>query len=317
MNSKVMLMAAFAVCACANLEQEIVPESGEMVELSFRIPGHSQTKVSGTLVEDKVNDLQVFVFGQDGQLHAYGHSKSDEVTMTCSTGEKHIAALVNAPALDSVSDEATLKELVSSFSDNSTENFVMTGIEDMTIDKTGEVVIPVERLVSKVLLKSVTNDFSFVQHQSMDLEIKSIFLTNAATDRKYLSDSSPSGWYNKDISDMSQIIEQSGDMMYDSFEPVTIEYGTTYESGRYLYCYPNPLDDGMDPTYLVVEAVLDGAVYYYPVALPKMESNKCYSVSLTVCRPGSSTPDIPVEKQDASFSVEVKPWTYVSVSDKI
>ena len=40
-----------------------------------------------------------------------------------------------------------------------------------------------------------------------------------------------------------------------------------------------------------------------------MESNKCYSVALTVCRPGSSSPDIPVEKFDALFDVEVLPWS--------
>jgi hypothetical protein len=31
-------------------------------------------------------------------------------------------------------------------------------------------------------------------------------------------------------------------------------------------------------------------------------------VSLTVCRPGSSSPDVPVEKRDVLFDVQVKPW---------
>ena len=317
MNSKLMLVAAIAICGCARMEQGTAPVSGEMVELSFRVPSQKMTKVSGTVAEDIVNDLQVFVFGLDGQLHAYGHAQSDELTMTCSTGDKHVAALVNAPLADTIADEVTLRNLLSSFSDNSTENFVMSGIKDMLIDKTGEITIPVDRLVSKVVLNSIKNDFEFVQHQKMDFEIKSIFLTNAAKDRKYFSSSRPSGWYNKDISDMSELISQAGAMMYDAFEPVTLEYGSTREFGRYLYCYPNPLEDGMDPTCLVIEAELDGNLYYYPVKLPSMESNKCYSVTLTICRPGSVTPDEPVEKEDAYFNVEVKPWTYESISDTI
>ena len=317
MNSKLMLVAALAVCGCASMEQETAPVSGEMVELSFRVPSQNMTRVIGNVPEDEVHDLQVFVFGLDGQLHAYGHALSDQLTMTCSTGDKHVAALVNAPLVNTVADEATLRGLVSSFSDNSKDGFVMSGIEEMVIDKTSEVTIPVSRLVSKVVLSSIKNDFEFIQHQSMNFEIKSIFLTNAAKDRKYFSQSAPSEWYNKDISDMAQLISQAGILMYDSFEPVKLEYGGTYESGRFLYCYPNPLEEGMEPTCLVVEAELEGNIYYYPVRLPSMESNKCYSVALTICRPGSLTPDEPVEKQEAIFNVEVKPWTYVSISDTI
>ena len=39
-----------------------------------------------------------------------------------------------------------------------------------------------------------------------------------------------------------------------------------------------------------------------------MESNKRYSVSLTVTMPGSLTPDVPVQKEDAVFSVIVSDW---------
>ena len=74
---------------------------------------------------------------------------------------------------------------------------------------------------------------------------------------------------------------------------------------------------GAAPTYLVVEAILEGKLCYYPVKLPPMESNKCYNVSLTVCRPGSSTPDVPVDTEEAVFKVDVQQWTNVPVSDTI
>ena len=309
MNSKVMMMAALALCGCAGLEEGNSSLEGEMVELSFSVPCQKATKVSGSVAEDVVKDLQIFVFGQDGMLHGYGHAETDELTLTCSTGDKHIAAVVNAPSLSSVTDESTLKSLVSAFSDNSVGRFVMAGSVAKTVRKGDKITVPVSRLVSKVVLNIVKNDFELQQHRDLDFKVKSVFLTNAAKDRKYLSASSPTQWYNKGVSDMSQIIAQAGAMMYEDLGSAKVAYGTTFQSDHFLYCYPNPKSDGAAPTYLVVEALLGQTLYYYPVALPAMESNKCYSVALTVCRPGSSSPDVPVEKFDALFDVQVLPWS--------
>ena len=317
MNSKVMLMAAIAICGCARMEEHVAPASEEMVELSFRIPSQQMTKATGEVPEDVVKDLQIFVFGQDGQLHAYGHEQADRLTLTCSTGKKRVAALVNAPSASYVYDESSLMNLVSLFTNNSLESFVMSGIENKTIDKTGEVILPVSRLVSKVVLTSVKNDFEYIQHREMNFAIKSIFLTNAAKDRNYLSASDPTMWYNKGVSDMAEIIAQSGTMMYDTFQPALISYGETYQSGRFLYCYPNPKPEDLGNTYLVVEAILEGNLCYYPVKLPAMESNKCYNVALTIRRPGSATPDVPVDTESAVFKVDIQSWTYVDVPEII
>lgn len=318
MNSKVMIMSALVMCGCSKMSERVPSMEQDVVELSFSVPSQGNTKVSGTVDEESVEDLQIFVFGSDGQLQAYGHSESDQLTLTCSTGEKRIAALVNSPQQTTIKNENELQGLVSSFSDNSLGRFVMTGIDDKEVTKTESVIIPVSRLVSKVVLANVKNDFIMEQHQEMDFSIKSVFLTNAAKDRKYMSASTPSGLYNSGVSDMDEIIAQAGNMMYESLGSQTISYGETYQSGNYLYCYPNPHSDSATSTYLVVEATLGQALYYYPVKLPPMESNKCYNVSLTVCRPGSSTPDTPVETANAVFEVEVQPWAgNIAVDDTI
>ena len=62
------------------------------------------------------------------------------------------------------------------------------------------------------------------------------------------------------------------------------------------------------PAYMVIHTRLGATEYYYTVELPQMESNKCYNVSLTVTMPGSMTPDVPVQKEDAVFSVVVSDW---------
>ena len=309
MNSKVMMMAALAICGCARMEEGTVPSDSEMVELSFHVPCQKTTKVSGSVVEDAVEDLQIFVFGLNGQLQAYGHAEDDELTLTCTTGDKRVAAIVNAPLVGSnVTDETSLNALSSSFSENAVSRFVMSGMETKKIESTGTVTVPVSRLVSKVVLTGVKNNFELDQHKGLDFKIKSAFLINTPKDRKFFSVSSPTGWINKGVSDISQIISSSGTMMYQALNSDKVAHGSTYAPDCSLYCYPNPLTSGMTPTYLVVEATLGNALYYYPVDLPAMEANKCYNVALTVCRPGSSSPDVPVEKRDVLFDVQVKPW---------
>jgi hypothetical protein len=318
MNSKFLMMAALAVCGCANVSEEIPAAKEEMVELNFSVPCRGLTKLTGNLDEDTVEDLQIFVFGKDGQLQAYGHAESDEVTLTCSTGEKRIAAIVNAPQASQISNETQLKELVSSFSDNDVERYVMAGIEDKVIEKTGDVTIPVSRLICKVALKGVTNAFELPQHQALGFAVKSIFLTNAAEDRTYFSQSDPKGWRNKGVSNMGQIMAASGNLLHASIGAAKVQYGETFNCQDYLYCYPNPLKEGMEPTYLVIETILGTSTYFYPVALPSMQSNKCYNVSLTVCKPGSSSPDVPVQMADLKFEVDVQPWAEnVSVDETI
>ena len=152
MNSKVMMMAALAVCGCARMEEGAVPSDSEMVELSFHVPCQRTTKVSGSVVEDAVDDLQIFVFGLNGQLQAYGHAEGDELTLTCTTGDKRVAAIVNAPLVgNNVTDETSLNALSSSFSENAVSRFVMSGMETKKIESTGTVTVPVSRLVSKVV----------------------------------------------------------------------------------------------------------------------------------------------------------------------
>ena len=100
----------------------------------------------------------------------------------------------------------------------------------------------------------------------------------------------------------------SGELLYDNLGGLSVGQGETADLGNFLYCYPNILADPAKPAYMVVQARLGDGIYYYSVALPAMESNKCYNVSLTVTMPGTLTPDVPVKKEDALFSVSVGEW---------
>ena len=291
------VLAAVVCCACSKGVTGSSDVKDEVVELNFSVPV-AATKVSGSVVENEVESLQVFVFGADGQVQSSGIANENSLTLTCTTGEKRVAAVVNSPELEGIDNLTELNASMSDFEDNSVGSFVMTGVDDLTLQSSGPVEIVVSRLVSKVTLSSVTRDFKLSQHQNMDFELLSVSMTNVPEEV---------GYFQAQQSD-KLITGGIGDLLYDDLG-VSVAQGETAEVGNFLYCYPNMLEDTDKPAYLVVETRLGDGVYYYSVEIPEMESNKCYNVALTVTMPGTLTPDIPVKKEDAEFSVIVSDWS--------
>ena len=308
MKKSFFVLAALAFCACSkSVENYSSEKDGEVVELNFSVPVKA-TKASGNVAEDAVERLQVFVFGKDGQVQSSGISEENSLKLTCTTGEKQIAAVVNASPLSGVNTLEQLQTKMSDFGDNTLGGFVMSGLKPETLTASGSVTVPVSRLVSKVKLSSVTNSFLLSQHQAMDFRLVSVFLTNAPEQTGYFYASQSNQMINDGVSDIDDIIADSGDLLYDELGDVAVAMGKTTEVDNFLYCYPNMKSVAGKPAYLVVQTRLGNGIYYYSVELPKMESNKCYSVSLTVTMPGSLTPDVPVKKEDAVFSVSVTDW---------
>lgn len=290
------VLAAVVCCACSKGVTGSSDVKDEVVELNFSVP-IAATKVSGSVVENEVESLQVFVFGTDGQVQSSGIANENSLTLTCTTGEKRVAAVVNSPELEGIDNLNELNAAMSDFDDNSVGKFVMTGADDMTLQSSGPVEVVVSRLVSKVTLSSVTRNFKLSQHQNMDFELLSVFLTNVPEEIGYFQ-----------AQQSSQLINMGeGDLLYDDLD-IPVSQGATEQVGNFLYCYPNMLEDTDKPAYLVLKTRLGEGVYYYSVEIPEMESNKCYNVSLTVTMPGTLTPDVPVEKTDAQFSVVVSDW---------
>lgn len=302
-----LVLAVVACCACSKGVTSSFDEKGEIVELNFSVPV-AATKVSGVVSESDVESLQVFVFGADGQVQSSGIANENSLTLTCSTGDKQIAAIVNSPEIEGVNKLDDLNTLMSSFSNNEVGNFVMSGNENKTLLSSGPVEITVSRLVSKVSLISVTRDFKLQQHKNMDFELISAFMTNVPEMLGYFNAQQSDELINDGETEIDEIISASGRLLYDNLN-IPIAQGASVDVGNYLYCYPNVLDDTSKPAYLVVQTRLGDGIYYYSVELPKMESNKCYNVSLTVTMPGSLTPNVPVQKEDAVFSVSVSDWS--------
>jgi hypothetical protein len=308
MRKSFFVLAAVACCACSKgvVEPSVMKE--EKVELKFSVPV-TASKMSGPVVEDAVENLQVFVFGENGEIQSAGMAEGSTLSMTCTTGDKDIAVVVNSSPISNVYDYEGLMGYMSDFSDNAPGRFVMTGCCSKYLDASGTIEIPVSRRVSKVVLSSVTRAFTMEQHKNMDFELMSVFLTNVPNRCGFFQELQSDELINEGESDMDAIIEASGELLYDDLGNLPIEQDEMVDVGNFLYCYPNFHEDGsIALPYLVVQARLGDGVYFYSVELPGMKCNKCYNVSLTVTMPGSLTPDLPVKKEEASFSVVVSDW---------
>lgn len=312
-----LFFAAFAALALASCNEASVeaPVTDEMVELEVNVPV-AQTRLTGTpAAEDAVSNLQVFVFDHaTGGLEAYGNQDNTKsLKLICLPGDKDIVALVNAPSCASVSNLSGLDSMTSSLKDNAAGKLVMSGRTRKTLSANDKsATIDVSRIAAKVTLLSVKNNMALKVNQDKEFVVTGVYLINVAGDRKYLSDSEPAldKWYHK----MKYESANTLSFLYDAPE-ASVKYGATYSSQHHFYCYPNHTSADANEgawtprkTRLVVEATLGGETCYYPVTLADVAQNTAYTVTLTVTRPGSPSPDIPVSTEEATFTINVKDW---------
>ena len=295
-----------------------VPVDGKRTELTVGIATEMTRSTTITADDEvKVNNLQVFVFRGDA-LDAYGVAdNASSVTVSCTKGDREVYAVVNAPDLKDIATKTDLLAAKSALTDNDESNFVMFGKTDATLPSELPVNVEVDRMVSKVVLKTVNRAFTSAALAALDFSIDEIFITNVAGDVNYGMTDNPVDWYNK--------LDYSSEMaMFTHDAPAaSVVNEESYSTQHTFYCYPNKAADSdassWSPrrTRLVLKTTLGTDTYYYPVTLPELENNKSYELELTITRPGSDNADMPVSFEDCAFEITVKPWTVVAVTDCI
>ena len=295
-----------------------VPVDGERTELTVGI-ATGMTKSTTITADDevKVNNLQVFVFRGDA-LDAYGVAdNASTVTVSCTKGNREVYAVVNAPDLKDIATKTDLLAAKSALSDNDESNFVMIGKTIADLPSELSVNVEVDRIVSKVVLKTVNRAFTSAALAALNFSIDEIFITNVAGDVNYGLTDNPLEWYNK----MDYNSEMA--MFAHDAPAASVVNEEAYSTQHTFYCYPNKAADSdatsWSPrrTRLVLKTTLGTDTYYYPVTLPELENNKSYELELTITRPGSDNADMPVSFEDCAFEITVKPWTVVAVTDGI
>ena len=305
--------ALAALVACnKNEATPMQPQNQESLvpcELTVGICG-AMTKATAVSTDNeaKVNNLQVFVFRGD-DLDAYASvDNAQELTLSCTAGDRVVYALVNAPDYSAVPGKAALLAKVSELSANSLSNFEMVGSKSVTLPQSEKVSIDVNRIASRVVLKKITRSFTSEALQALNFKVDAIYLINVAGNTSYDLSAAPAKWHN-----VAENKNELASLLYDAPASL-ITNGQSYSTAHTFYAYPNDL--ATNTTRLVIETTLGETKYYYPINLPEMAANKSYEIEeVKITRPGSDNPDEPVSFADATFSINVIDWTVVPVTE--
>ena len=315
MKKSIFAFAAALAALVACNKNDVAPmqpqnqESLVPCELTVGICG-AMTKATAVSADNeaKVNNLQVFVFRGD-DLDAYASvDNAQELTLSCTAGDRVVYALVNAPDYSAVPGKAALLAKVSELSANSLSNFEMVGSKNVTLPQSEKVSIDVNRIASRVVLKKITRSFTSEALQALNFKVDAIYLINVAGNTSYDLSAAPAKWYN-----VAENKNELASLLYDAPASL-ITNGQSYSTAHTFYAYPNDL--ATNTTRLVIETTLGETKYYYPINLPEMAANKSYEIEeVKITRPGSDNPDEPVSFADATFSINVIDWTVVPVTE--
>jgi hypothetical protein len=301
-----MLMTSAFIISCTPAAPIKDRDAGNMT-LSICTSSCNGTKASSPASEEAVRSIQVLMF-KDGVLYGCGAAEGPHVELMASDGVYDIYAFVNDP-YDWVSEtDVTEEQILSSRSmleDNSMSSLVMFGYKhEVQVDKSTEtVMIPVDRLVSKILLKEIRTDFSENPYfKGKSLKINRIYLSNIMGSCTYSlkPEGSPppdDAWFCR--LGEEEIPETLKPLTSDEGLDMTIPDGGTARLSRVFYSYPNGCisdssSDSWEPrrTRLVIEAVLDGRECWYHITLPPMMPNVTYMInSCTIKNMGGSSPE--------------------------
>lgn len=254
------------------------------------------------------------------------------LTLTCTVGLREIWAVVNGSADytadGSVGSKAALLSKITNLNENTPSKLFMIGSASAALNPgKANVDVLVKRVCASVILRSVKNDMEAkIYRAGGSFKIGNVYLVNVPARTDYALTTAPSSlgtsdWYAKMKceTDASKTA-----LISDSRTPAAVEYGTTSNIVHTFYSYPNNCAPSTNESWsaratrLVIEAqYYDGSAWhkcYYPVTLYNaatgkgLERNKQYTVDLTIKRPGSSSPDVPVQFDSVTGSITVAAW---------
>lgn len=331
------LAAVMTAVGCnETIDNELTQVSGKDCDVTVQIVGSTTTKSTPeaeTLAanEGRVASLQVFVFNEDG---SYENSDFREnvkmMEVTCKSGKKTVCAVVNAPLIDkaSITKLDDLRATAENLSSMAVDKFIMYGETAQFIEGSSDVVIEVNRLVARVVIKSIENRMKLEVNQQKTLVVDAIYLINVQGSNNFgLSayQTTDGVWYNK-MAHQTCAVEP---MLYDTVGK-TINYTETYSTAHYFYAGPNDFaatEQTPDlhagtwaPRYtrLVVEVTLGGEKMYYPITMSVgFKANKSYEIEkLILTKRGSNDPDTPVTSEDVLFKIDILPWDVVLMGNE-
>lgn len=296
------------------------------------------TKASSVGSEASLNDIQLLLFNEDGELYRH-HSFTDAEKSSgqaslanVKTGGYTVYAAANAPSFENVVNLTEFLETsipLGEYNSPSAGYVMCSGAVSVSVNAgTGTpVALQVSRYVARVTVSRITND---IPVSFGTLQINNLFLMNVVGNQNISADASASVWYNcQGVADTTprdaEHIIGSGvwrasqpELTFASVDE-SVPSGGSYEIQHRFYGYPNSSEvnpSGFTPdfsgerTALVISASFNGHTYYYPVVMKNgFERNTSYDVMLTIKGEGADNPDTPVEKGSITATVTVTDWS--------
>lgn len=283
---------------------------------------YNQTKAD--ISPDKiVNTLDILVFrSNDGFLDAYKRTSGNTATIsvTATIGlDYYVVANAPANSLSSFSNKSSFLSGLATFSDGSNGNFLFLGEGSDTFDGDyNSVEVELNRYACKIAVDEIIPAFMDTDLGNNEVVFKRAYLINVnGTEPWSRIAAAGEVWYSKLSFDSSLSSGLKESFLKEHNVPVVSS--ESIGADDVFYCFPNPTDNDVTSatvpewsvrdTRLVLEFSIGGVLNYYPIDIPAMESNKFYHITnVTLIGPGSSSPDILVERKSLSYSIEVNPW---------
>lgn len=325
--------------------------------------GQPMTRISGELypLQEKAKAMiEYVVFKNDGTVFAHACATSDQVDGWTSFLTFHmrrsttyrIQLFINGSEEDGhvYSDGFTPTNVsghssfyVTSFDLYECHSNRLPMFGDLTFttsaDASQEVVISVQRLVSRVRVGTVTNSMTAGQMAGRTFTLKKIYLTNIPLNGIIAGDSqlitSNKNWQYTVYNAMglhsasTGTIEEYDELTLQDGINAVLAAGASHGSGYYFYTIPNVCTAAADThastwavrcTRLVLECTLGSTTYYYPITIPAMSRNVSYNYNtITIKGVGALSPE--VENPGAleyTFSTSTDSWeTPININETI
>lgn len=293
--------------------------------------GIAVRSMSGKPNENKSSVLDIFVFNDDKlkRLDSYQRFENwntDMVEIASCTGDKIVYGISNCGhdrfGWIQINSLNAMEKIMTRLEDENPEYPVMSGV--MKIRAEGDSyggVLDMKPLASKIILRSIRCDFNGRPYQGECITKAKAYLLNVnaecpvtASGRVHPSRIINSG--RLDENDMSQFKDRS--MLEYRFKD---NIGKEWQDiNAEFLCYPNSAMEespGTPFTKLVIEGVVEGHTYYWPIAINREEEggeeegvfrNSCYIYDIDIRRKGCTDPDAATSAEDIMIIMEVERW---------
>lgn len=281
-----------------------------------------------SMPQEEYLDMLVFRNDQLNYLECWQRVKYDgggEVAVASMTGEKIIMA---CSGLDWTPEDWMWVSSISSLSDawtalekETADNPVMSGScsfhAGITSDEHPELIL--RRISSEVHLRSLKCDFKGKPYEGEKLSDVHVYLTNLNASCRIWNDP---GLATR-IVNQGRLIAEDVERFADKslvYQRIQEEVGANgILTDIRLRCYPNmAAEEGLGTpfTRLVIQGMLDGDVWYWPIDINRgegtspegIEGNNVYTYDIVLTRKGSADPDTAIRTEDAVIRMEVEKW---------